>query len=417
MELPITKPSQVSYADELELSELLEKLMEKEHNGFIRVTHGSEEGYILFKYGIQVAASYDLHLKHDALEKINFVMKKTDTLIEVFDLKKTQIDYLIDLNKVYKFDLTKKSNKTTEKPSEMIKNPSEDEYFNPKMASYREPLSNGYTAEKADDQSEVKTTPETNSVDINRDIEENNSIKSDSSVEESTENNNDDLKPIESTSKIKTSVPNQNNGDVGVNLDSKTVPNLKNETSKAKATEKSTEIENSEKPIKSEDDSSQISPGKEITSEEELILEEEPPEPQIPMDRADLMKKYGLKDIEDEEVDKVIETYKGGEVSIEDLEKIELTLMNKIKKSVMGINKIGGTEVMVFLDNTNELSGKINIICEYASKGIFSRIMGDSKDIQNLKFHISEIVEMEIRKSFREYPQIVDNFEINIDIN
>ncbi len=417
MELPITKPSQVSYADELELSELLEKLMQKEHNGFIRVTHGSEEGYILFKYGMQVAASYDRHLKHDALEKINSALGKTDTLIEVFDLKKTQIDYLIDLNKVYKFDFAKKSNKTTEKPSEMIINPSEDEYFNPKTVSYRESIANGSATEKADDLPEVKTAPETNSMeDAKLDIKENNSIKSDNSFGESTENNTTS-KSIESNSKIKAQVSNQNNDDVEVNLDSKTGPDLKNETSKVTPTEKLAEIENSEKPLKSEDDSSQHSTGEEITSEEELILEEGNTEPQIPMDRADLMKKYGLKDIEDEEVDKVIETYKGGEVSIEDLEKIELTLMNKIKKSVMGINKIGGTEVMVFLDNTNELSGKINIICEYASKGIFSRIMGDSKDIQNLKFHISEIVEMEIRKSFREYPQIVENFEINIDIN
>ncbi len=404
MELPITKPSQVSYADELELSKLLEKLTEKEHNGFIRVTHGSEEGYMLFKDGKQVAASYDRHLKYDALEKINYAMEKTDTLIEVFDLKKTQIDYLIDLNKVYMFDIGKKS--IPEKPPEMTSNPSQEEYFNPKTASYREPVSD---EEKDDNSTEVITNPETNSVeDINHEIEENNSIKTDNDATETFENHSSS---IESNSKASAS----NNDEV--DMDSKTSSDLKNETLKATPQEKLTPVENIKNPLKSEDDSSQIYPGEEITSEEELILEEEPPEPQIPIDRAELMKKYGLKDVEEEEVDKVLETYKGGEVSIEDLEKIELTLMNKIKKSVMGIPKIGGTEVMVFLDNTNEISGKINIICEYASKGIFSRFMGDSKDIKNLKFHISEIVEMEIRKSFREYPQIVENFEINIDIN
>lgn len=404
MELPITKPSQVSYADELELSKLLEKLTEKEHNGFIRVTHGSEEGYMLFKDGKQVAASYDRHLKYDALEKINYAMEKTDTLIEVFDLKKTQIDYLIDLNKVYMFDIGKKS--IPEKPPEMTSNPSQEEYFNPKTASYREPVSD---EEKDDDSTEVITNPETNSLeDINQEIEENNSIKTDNDATETFENHSSS---IESNSKASAS----NNDEV--DMDSKTSSDLKNETLKPTPQEKLTPVENIKNPLKSEDDSSQISPGEEITSEEELILEEEPPEPQIPIDRAELMKKYGLKDVEEEEVDKVLETYKGGEVSIEDLEKIELTLMNKIKKSVMGIPKIGGTEVMVFLDNTNEISGKINIICEYASKGIFSRFMGDSKDIKNLKFHISEIVEMEIRKSFREYPQIVENFEINIDIN
>ena len=44
------------------------------------------------------------------------------------------------------------------------------------------------------------------------------------------------------------------------------------------------------------------------------------------------MKKYGLKDVGEEEVDNILETYKGGSLSDEDVEKIELTLMNKIKK-------------------------------------------------------------------------------------
>ncbi len=143
---------------------------------------------------------------------------------------------------------------------------------------------------------------------------------------------------------------------------------------------------------------------------------EEIEEPKVPIDREELMKKYGLKDIQEEEVDKVLETYKGGTVSSGDLEKIELTIMNRIKQSVMGIPKIQGTEVMVFLDNTQELGGKIKIITGYEGKGIFSRIMGESKDIQNLKYQILDIVEMEIRKSFREYPQIVENFDINIEV-
>ncbi|MGC9516631.1 MAG: hypothetical protein ACP5C3_02915, partial [Methanomicrobiales archaeon] len=101
MELPISKPSRVSYADELEFSKLLEELAKKKHNGFIRVTHGSEEGYILFSDGNQIAASYDELLKAEAIEKIKSVMDKVDTLIEVFDLKQSQISYLMELNKIY----------------------------------------------------------------------------------------------------------------------------------------------------------------------------------------------------------------------------------------------------------------------------------------------------------------------------
>ena len=66
------------------------------------------------------------------------------------------------------------------------------------------------------------------------------------------------------------------------------------------------------------------------------------------------MKKYGIKDIQEEEVENILDSYKGGEISDENVEKIELTLMNKIKKSILGIPKIKGAEVMVFLDNGDD---------------------------------------------------------------
>ena len=94
------------------------------------------------------------------------------------------------------------------------------------------------------------------------------------------------------------------------------------------------------------------------------------------IDRSELMKKYGIKDIQDEDVDNILESYKGGSVKDEDIEKIELTLMNKIKKSILPIPKIKGAEVMVFLENMDGLSGKVNIIIELESKGFLSRIMG-----------------------------------------
>ena len=136
------------------------------------------------------------------------------------------------------------------------------------------------------------------------------------------------------------------------------------------------------------------------------------------IDRAELMKKYGLKDVGEEEVENILESYKGGSLSDDDVEKIELTLMNKIKKSILSIPKIKGTEVMVFLDNnTSELAGTINIITEYESKGFLSRFMGESKDLDNLKKQIINITQIEIKKSFRGYPEIVDNFKINVEVS
>jgi hypothetical protein len=91
--------------------------------------------------------------------------------------------------------------------------------------------------------------------------------------------------------------------------------------------------------------------------------------------------------------------------------------MNTIKKSVLGVPKIKGTEVMVFLDNYNELSGTINIITEYETKGIFNRFVGQSRTANNLKRQIVNIAEIAIRKSFRQFPEVVDKFEINVEFS
>jgi hypothetical protein len=154
------------------------------------------------------------------------------------------------------------------------------------------------------------------------------------------------------------------------------------------------------------------------TESSEKDLERNPMEKitETPMDRSELMKKYGIKDIQEEDVSNILESYKGGSVSDEDVEKIELTLMNKIKKSILAIPKIKGAEVMVFLDNANGLSGKVNIMIESDTKGFLSRIMGDSKDI-NLERQIIEISQIEIRKSFRKFPEIVDKFNVNVEIS
>jgi len=131
MELPITKPSKISYGDEIDFMELLDKLRAEGYNGFIRVTHASDEGYILFMDGYHVAASYGRAMKEEALEEIMKVADKTDTLIELFDLKRSQIDYLMDINRIYRIE-------SVEKP---VNEPADEPYFNPQEVSYRQPVS------------------------------------------------------------------------------------------------------------------------------------------------------------------------------------------------------------------------------------------------------------------------------------
>jgi hypothetical protein len=145
--------------------------------------------------------------------------------------------------------------------------------------------------------------------------------------------------------------------------------------------------------------------------------EAEEDEEELPADRSELLKKYGIKEVEEEQVEGLLQTYKGGIIDDEDVEKVELVLMNTIKKSVLGVPKIRGTEVMVFLDNYKDLSGTINIIAEYESEGFFNRIMGQSRTANNLTRQIINIAEIAIKKSFRQYPEVVEKFDINVEFS
>ena len=295
MELPITRPTQVSYGDELDFDKFLEKLARKRYNGFIRVTHASSEGHILLKEGIPVAASYDRYMKKEAMEKILEIIDKINTLIELFEVKESHIDYLIEINKVYKLEPIK----------EKVKPPTEIE-----------------TKEETKPPTEIETKEVI-----------------------------DELEVAEATG-----------------------------TKEASG----------------------------IAAEREEIKV---------LNREEVMKKYGLKDIDEEEVEKVLEAYKGGAITTIDIERVELTLMNKIKQSIMGIPNIKSAEVMIFLENMPELGGDIKVLIERESKGLLSRLISGVMNEEELREHTYDIIEMEIKKTFRGYPEIIENFNINIEVH
>lgn len=365
MELPITKPSKISYGDEIDFTELLERLARDEYNGFIRVTHASDEGYILFRDGSHVAASYGRFMKGEALDRIMEVADKTDTLIELFDLKRSQLDYLMDINKIYRIEET--AAEITEMPEV-----EEESYFNPKEASYRQPVTPREPVTENEEDVKVSEVAPDSTGDVSGEADQGVTSGMDVAVE----------------------------GDEGTS-------ELTDDSSEETSQEEATVTEYTEVPQASE-----------VSFTEGTVQEseDESEETRKPLSRDELMKKYGLKDIGEEEVERVLETYKGGAITDIDPERVELTLMNKIKMSILGIPKIKGAEVIVFLDNAYDLSGKIKIMVEHEGKGLFSRIMGDSKEEDKLKFHIMDIVEMELRKTFRDFPEIVDNFEVSIEI-
>lgn len=394
MEMPITKPSMVSYADELDFQKLIGDLDKEGKNGFIRVTSGSEEGYILFKNGKQVAASYDEYSTLDALEKIFFAVDNSRTLIEVFDIGPAQVDYLLDLNKPYTiqedtnvFDVIGELKETSEEISEPEPEPesepepepeSEPE---PELESEPEPEPVSETVSEPLSESELESESEPEAEPVSEpepEVKKPESIESVPEVEE---------KPLVSEKPSKQSEYLENS--------------LKSEEPvvKEEVTETSTNSE----------------PGEGVGSSKSSETEEV--EEELPADRSELLKKYGIKEVQEEQVEGLLQTYKGGIIDDEDVEKVELVLMNTIKKSVLGVPKIRGTEVMVFLDNYKDLSGTINIIAEYESQGFINRIMGQSRTANNLTRQIINIAEIAIKKSFRQYPEVVEKFDINVEFS
>ena len=370
MELPITRPSRISYADELNLNELLGELKSKEYNGFIRITAGSEEGHILFKDGIQIAASYDNDSKMDAIKKIKSAADESSTLIEVFDLRDSQVNYLMDINKKYLLNSGSEVNdvldelKKTGQEDKKIETPIPEE--KPEIVEDKEKIETPVPEEKSDvvEAPLTKKEPE---------------VKEATLTEEKPEINESSLLEQNESFLPKKPETQDNNEDVKNKLKSISMNSNHVEDVRQKAQIKSENNTPQEVNVKTE--ANEVKSDTEETKSAEVADE--------PIDRAELMKKYGLKDVGEEEVDNILESYKGGSLSDEDVEKIELTLMNKIKKSILSIPKIKGTEVMVFLDNnTSELTGTINIITEYESKGFLSRFMGESKDLDNLKKQI-----------------------------
>jgi hypothetical protein len=398
MEMPITKPSMVSYADELNFNKLEDELTNKQHNGFIRVTAGSEEGFILYKNGKQVAASYDRLSKSEALEKIEFASAENNTLIEVFNIRPSQVDYLLELNQPY---IIKEESKVPDVLSELKETETAEK-------PVPEPVSEADSIQKVT----VETGTEGTDTEIKitnlpkEQPEDENNFNSSSGTVEEVKPESESVKTVSETSD-ETSVVTQ---ELPSDTTEKSIKNAATPDPSPNSTSKEHEVD--EGVIEIISSQSAVDESKEVSSKIEEESQEEPL-----VDRSELLKKYGIKDVNEKDVENLLESYKGGSVSDDDAEKIELTLMNRIKKSVLGIPKIQATEVMVFLDNYRELTGTINIITEYESQGFFSRMMGKSKTIDNLRRQIINIAEFEIKKSFRQYPEVIDKFDINVEFS
>jgi Uncharacterized protein conserved in archaea (DUF2226) len=443
MEMPITKPSMVAYADELEFSKLLNDISKTKKNCFMRVTSGSEDGYLLFKDGKQVAASYDNLSKLEAIDKIKLAMEDYKTLVEIFDIRPAQVSYLMDLNKPYLLEKVPEIDEVLgelkkDRENELTKNESSTEPEDTPLKNESEELApeTKERDKKTSEDTETRGSSEDASVEASKTDSTEQVVTAEASPEtipteevplENETSLRDSDKKVEE-SPISPSDTNVTPEKVESTSDLVETPADTLETSPGTVTEtpvpeKAADVSTGSEDLKPTgttdlDGDSNSTPPEEANPGETVVEDSSETEQEEPVDRLELLKKYGIKDIDDEDVENILDSYTGGYLSDNDVEKVELTLMNRVKKSIMGLPKVKGTEVMIFLDNAgNDLKGNVNVIMEYQSQGFLSRFVGGSKEINNLKRQVIGICHMEIRKIFREYPEVVDKFEINVEVS
>lgn len=128
-------------------------------------------------------------------------------------------------------------------------------------------------------------------------------------------------------------------------------------------------------------------------------------------ERDNLLEKYGLREMDDEDIEELLGRRNGHSLNNKDIENMERVLAKKIYKAVISLPTIKKAAVEVLIENDIELYGTVNIIVEYEPKGILNRIMGSSND----DTETIEVTQIEINEIFEDDYEVVKNFEINIE--
>lgn len=132
------------------------------------------------------------------------------------------------------------------------------------------------------------------------------------------------------------------------------------------------------------------------------------------IDRDSILEKYGIKEMDEEDVEGLIGEKDGNSLNNKEVENMERVLAKKIYNALMSLATIKKAAVEVLIENSNELYGIVNIIVEYEPKGFLDRILGNSN---KNKLHIEtiEVTQIKIGEIFRSSPEVVGNFKINVE--
>jgi len=130
------------------------------------------------------------------------------------------------------------------------------------------------------------------------------------------------------------------------------------------------------------------------------------------VDRTELLEKYNIKDVHEDEIDYILESFDNPIIE-ENIEKIEETLMENIKNSALSHPKIEWVNVLVFLAD-KELDGSINLFADYVERCLIKHII--SKNNEKLELDLIQIALYEVWDVFTTLGVNIDNLESKIDV-
>ncbi len=379
MELSKVKPSKIYDQNEVTFKSLLKQILKTKFNGFIRITTSStNEGFILFKEGKGIAASYsryfknfvldDEFFKEDALRKIEHNAQKS-YIIEVYELTTSQIDYAIEFNEKYVLENDYLS-RYLKKPKKKVK------------------------PEKANGDVLYKIYGDTDL--IKKNVEDKHQVKKEVSSKTNILTDEINSKDELNVASILKEEHSSENFDSSLEiLDSERTENFNDSN-------QYNELLTIEKPLKTTvDQSNNIKTLiKAIKGSQGKRKKENPP-----VKTSTTQKSM-------EELKLLLSSLNSNEI-----EMLELNIMNNIKKAILHIPKIKEKSVNISIDRENGLMGSVNIEAEYTNRGFLDLITKSSKDdIYYLEDTIYENAQMALINAFGNFNEVIDYFDISIKV-
>jgi hypothetical protein len=393
LELSKIKPSKIYDNNQMSFKSILEHVFNSKFNGFIRITtRSTNEGYILFKEGKEIAASFSRYFKNfvldeefikkDALRKIEHESHKPFK-IEIFELTPYQIDFSMEINKKYQLEEDYLSKK----------------YFNhnsPKIAEQIPEIPAESSKTSDDDKNLIQIT---NIIDANE-KSLNNTIEEHCETSKLNINSQDTVQYD-----VLDEYPNelagiQENFDEHIYQDNQGYLNSFDEIKIPPSfTNLFSNIDDNRSPPQQT---------KNITTLINAIKGEKKSKHDI---KKDSIKPFnGKRSINELKI--LLKTLDNDKI-----EMLELNIINNIKKRLLSLPRIKEKSVRISITRQDDIIGNANIVTEYTGKAFFDNFPNSSTyDVSFLQKEIFHIAQIEIKNAFGNFHDVLDYFDILVQI-